>query len=282
MVVYSAAERIASEPRSEGARLVTPQAARRRDPSTDRTDGRARPSAGRRAPGVTQFDGATPFARARARAAPLKLLSGDEPEGRLRLHELRVAGPGPPQDGPSSARTAPRRSPGRPRPLTVPTSLLGRALASPTCSRTGRSTGSVSRAGSSSRSTSRPAATTTSRSPGTTRSGSSPTGSERPRLARPGRVLHERSHGQRDGVRLPAVRARVRHQQPARLLEHVPRVDGHRAARDDRHRQVDRRVRRLRASRPDHRHGPEPGHEPSRGCSPRSRTRSATAPRSSR
>ena len=54
----------------------------------------------------------------------------------------------------------------------------------------------------------------------------------RPRLARPGRVLHERPDGQRDGVRLPAVRARVRHQQPARLLEHVPRVDGHRDARD--------------------------------------------------
>ena len=44
-------------------------------------------------------------------------------------------------------------------------------------------------------------------------------------------------HQQRGGVPLPAVRARARHQQPARLLEHVPRVQRRRAGRDDRRRQ---------------------------------------------
>ena len=42
---------------------------------------------------------------------------------------------------------------------------------------------------------------------------------------RPGRVLHVGPHLERGGVHVPAVRAPVRHQQPARLLEHVPRAD---------------------------------------------------------
>ena len=54
---------------------------------------------------------------------------------------------------------------------------------------------------------------------------------QRARLARRGGVLHERPHRERGRVPLPAVRPRVRHEQPAGLLEHVPRVDGHGAER---------------------------------------------------
>ena len=49
---------------------------------------------------------------------------------------------------------------------------------------------------------------------------------ERARVARRGGLLHFGSHAQRGGVSLPALRATVRHEQPARLLEHVPRVLG--------------------------------------------------------
>ena len=84
-----------------------------------------------------------------------------------------------------------------------------------------------------------------------------------PRLAGRGGVLHERAHRQRDRVRLPAVRARLRHQQPARLLQHVPRVDRAGDEPEHRHRQEHDQLRRLRQGRPDHHHGPEPGHQPS-------------------
>ena len=58
-------------------------------------------------------------------------------------------------------------------------------------------------------------------------------GAELQRAGQPGRgdLLHLGPGLQRGGVRLPAVRPGVRHQQPARLLEHVPRVDQHRAGR---------------------------------------------------
>ena len=46
-----------------------------------------------------------------------------------------------------------------------------------------------------------------------------------------GRVLHLGPHQQRGRVPLPAAGAQLRHQQPAGLLEHVPRVVGHRADR---------------------------------------------------
>ena len=52
----------------------------------------------------------------------------------------------------------------------------------------------------------------------------SPT-AQRPRTARRGGLLHLRPDVQRGRLRLPALRPRVRHQQPARLLQHVPRVD---------------------------------------------------------
>jgi hypothetical protein len=42
---------------------------------------------------------------------------------------------------------------------------------------------------------------------------------------RPGDLLHLRQDLQRGRVRLPALRPGLRHQQPARLLQHVPRVD---------------------------------------------------------
>ena len=65
------------------------------------------------------------------------------------------------------------------------------------------------------------------------------------RAGQPGRgdLLHLRPGLQRGGLRLPAVRPRLRHQQPARLLEHVPRVDEHRPAGVHRHRQGQRHAR---------------------------------------
>ncbi|CAM5686976.1 hypothetical protein SALBM311S_09218 [Streptomyces alboniger] len=49
-------------------------------------------------------------------------------------------------------------------------------------------------------------------------------GDHRPRLTRRGPLLHLRPHQQRGRLPLPALRARTRHQQPAGLLQHVPRV----------------------------------------------------------
>ena len=54
----------------------------------------------------------------------------------------------------------------------------------------------------------------------------------------------------------------VRHQQPARLLEHVPRVERRRPGRVDRRRQGHGHARGLRAGRRHLRHRPEPRHEP--------------------
>ena len=76
------------------------------------------------------------------------------------------------------------------------------------------------------------------------------------------RVLHVGPHEQRGRVPLPAVRPHVRHEQPPRLLEHVPRVERRRADGDGRHRQGHGVARRLRARRPDLRRRPEPGHQP--------------------
>ena len=56
-------------------------------------------------------------------------------------------------------------------------------------------------------------------------------------LARRGDLLHLGPHQQRGGLPLPALRPRLRHQQPAGLLEHVPRVERHGARGDDRRRQ---------------------------------------------
>lgn len=87
-------------------------------------------------------------------------------------------------------------------------------------------------------------------------------GADGPRLPRRGPLLHLGPHQQRGRVPLPAVRPRVRHQQPARLLQHVPRVLGLRTDRDHRHRQGQRLPRRPPPGRPDHRRRAEPGHQP--------------------
>ena len=79
----------------------------------------------------------------------------------------------------------------------------------------------------------------------------------------PGRVLHQRPGLQRGGVRLPAARPQARHQQPARLLQHVPRVERGRPVADDRDRQGPGHPGgHLRAGRADRGGRAEPGHQP--------------------
>ena len=68
---------------------------------------------------------------------------------------------------------------------------------------------------------------------------------------------------QRGGVRLPAVRAVAGHQQPARLLEHVPRVHVGCARGDDRHRDGLGQPRGRAHRRPDRDQRAEPRHQPS-------------------
>ena len=104
---------------------------------------------------------------------------------------------------------------------------------------------------------------------------------ERARLAERGVVLHLGPRQQRGGVPLRPVRAPVRHQQPARLLEHVPRVERPRADRDDRHRQGDREDRGLRARRQHLHHRPEPRHQPPAHADRAAEGGAATAARSS-
>ena len=78
----------------------------------------------------------------------------------------------------------------------------------------------------------------------------------------PGRVLHQRPDVQRGRVPVPAVRAGLRDQQPAGLLQHVPRVLRLGHGPDHRHRQGHHLLRRLRQGAADHHHGPEPGQQP--------------------
>ena len=81
--------------------------------------------------------------------------------------------------------------------------------------------------------------------------------------ARPSRLLHVGAHQQRGGVPLPAVRAALRHEQPARLLEHVPRVE--RRARSTETIGIGKGTVTLDdfdARRPDPRRRPEPRHQP--------------------
>ena len=83
-----------------------------------------------------------------------------------------------------------------------------------------------------------------------------------PGLPRRGDLLHLRAHQQRSRVRLPTVRPGVRYQQPAGLLEHVPRKHERRARRDARRRQGERELRGLRQGRAHHHHGSEPRNQP--------------------
>ena len=90
-------------------------------------------------------------------------------------------------------------------------------------------------------------------------------GTELNEPGQPGRgdLLHLGPGVQRGRLRLPAVRPGVRHQQPARLLEHVPRVDEHRAAGVDRHRQGQRQHRGRLQREADHPGRAESRHQPS-------------------
>ena len=83
-----------------------------------------------------------------------------------------------------------------------------------------------------------------------------------PRRPERGDLLHLGPHLERGGVPLPAAGARVRHEQPAGLLEHVPRVVRLGADRDDRHRQGHGLDRGHPRGRPAHRRRAEPRHEP--------------------
>ncbi len=86
---------------------------------------------------------------------------------------------------------------------------------------------------------------------------------DRPRPSRPGRLLHVRANQQRGRVPLPAVRAGPGHQQPAGLLEHVPRVERRGVERDHRRGQGQRVARRHPPGRSHPGGGPEPGDQPS-------------------
>ena len=108
----------------------------------------------------------------------------------------------------------------------------------------------------------RPATTTTGRSTGTTRSADR-RAQLRP-LRRPDRaVFYTSGRTSNEAAFLYQLFVRaLRHEQPARLLEHVPRVERRGAHRDDRHRQGHRHPRRHRRRRPDRRRRPEPRHQP--------------------
>ena len=75
-------------------------------------------------------------------------------------------------------------------------------------------------------------------------------------------VLHLGPYVERGGVPLPADGAPLRHQQPARLLEHVPRVQRCRARPLDRHRQGLGAAGGHLRRRPDHGRRAEPRHQP--------------------
>ena len=76
-----------------------------------------------------------------------------------------------------------------------------------------------------------------------------------------GCFLYLRSGLQRSGVRLSTLRPGIRHQQPARLLEHVPRVDQHRPSGVDRNRQGQRQYRGRLPRQADHRGRAESRHQ---------------------
>ncbi len=102
-----------------------------------------------------------------------------------------------------------------------------------------------------------------------------------PLLAEQGGVLHVGAYEQRGGISLPALRPPVRHQQPARLLQHVPRVVRDRARRESRHRQGQRHAERLRAVRPDRHRRPESRDQPPADADDAPARQAETARRSS-
>ena len=93
-----------------------------------------------------------------------------------------------------------------------------------------------------------------------------------------GGVLHLRAAEQRGDVPVPAVGARVRDEQPARLLEHVPRGQRPGADGGDRDRQGDGRPARLGAGGRDLADGRERRHERAADAHLAGRGRPARAP----
>ena len=208
----------------------------------------------RRPRGRAAPDGGTPQ---RAHAA------AGEPGGRLRLPGLRLAGAG--GRAPVARRVLRERrqggrrggdaAPGRPPTSSPPT----RSASWPTRS------GPLARpAGPArpSRWSSAPGPTTTSRSRWDGAFALIADAAARAGLARRGGLLHLRPYLQRGRLLLAAAGPGVRHQQPARLLQHVPRVVRAGADPDDRRRQGQRHPRRHPRGEAARRRRPEPRHQP--------------------
>lgn len=97
-----------------------------------------------------------------------------------------------------------------------------------------------------------------------------------------GGLLHLGPGQQRGGVPPAALRQGLRHQQPARLQQHVPRVQRVRPARDPGHGQGHGESGRSSPRRPDPRGGAEPRDQPPASSCRLWRRPNATAPASSR
>ena len=156
-------------------------------------------------------------------ARTARTLSRLNHDRRFRLPELRVARPGLSSQRGRVLRE--RRQGGRVGgdPQTGRAATSSPPTRSPNCA-SSPSTGWSTTAGSPSRCTSRPARPTTRRS-----GWDEAFRSSRDRLRgdagpEPRGLLHQRPHEQRGRVRLPAARAPPRDEQPAGLLQHVPRV----------------------------------------------------------
>ena len=242
---------------------VDERRARRRRPDGGRGDHEARRGADGRPPhGARPCAGSTRSTASTARAAP----------GRTPTRSTGTP--------PSSARTAPRRSPRR-RPCATSTGASSPRTRWRTWP-TRPTTGSASRAGSPSRWCCGPGGTHY--EPIAWDDAFAMVAGHLRGLASPDEAVFYTSGQdlQRGGVRLPAVRPRLRHQQPARLLEHVPRVHVGRARRDHRHRQGLGLARGRAPRRADRRSSARTPAPTTRGCCPRSRRRRRTAPGSSR
>ncbi len=77
------------------------------------------------------------------------------------------------------------------------------------------------------------------------------------------RILHQRADEQRSRVFVSAFRSAIRHEQPARLFEHVPRIERRGDERNHRDRQGLREAGGLRPRGRDLHHRAKPGHESS-------------------
>ena len=185
-----------------------------------------------------------------------------EPDARVRLPGLRLARPGPATAASrSSARTAPRPSPRRRPRRRVDPEFFAAGLVAELSRQTDYWLGKQGRL--TDPMVLRPGATHYEPISWDDAFALIGRGAERARLARRGGLLHLGPDQQRGGVPLPALRAGVRHQQPARLLATCATSRAASALeRDDRHRQGDGHPRGLRAGRADLRHRPEPGHQP--------------------